>query len=338
AELQAHAAVPAVDVIAREVGRGYGIPQEANELRFDESGHLGGYGRRDEIAERNARGRGRVALQQGGARACDGGDAIVVLGVRRRVGVRRSLHRRSRDRRGQLIEWLPGRGAVDVIAENHRRALIANRLFRFVPRHDHALGLGRCFYARGRYGNGERHDDGEIRRGAARDGALGHDGVRQTHRTAVRRPQRRRVGEQEPRARRRVRKVGLFYAVYLRAEPDELRLRYGRDFREQHDRQRLRRIDVARLQRFRIAAAGCDRHRLDVTMNRDPAHLGQAPAGRRHRRIAPRKNHLVGTLCYNQIGRRLRNDGDRRLRIAAFTTGDGGEKEHEKNPLHRRGF
>src|SRR6185436_16358744 len=249
AELQAYRAVPAIDEIAGEVGGGDGVPEQADEIRLHERGDFAGRGRRNQVAEGDAGGRGGIALQQRRAGAGDGGDTVVVLGVRRGVRIGRALHRRGGDRRRQLIERLARRVAVEVIADDHRRTLIADRLLRLVPRHHHALRLRRGLHARG------------------------HDGVGQPHGTVVRRAQRRRVGEEKLRARGRVRKVGLFYALDLRAEPDELRLRY---------------------------CARRHGERLDVAKDRDPADLGQALAGGRHRGIAPRKNHLVGALCYNQ--------------------------------------
>src|SRR5688572_32454682 len=53
--------------------------------------------------------------------------------------------------------------------------------------------------------------------------------IRETHGPSVRRPERRRIGEQQPRSSRRGRQVGLFYAVDAVTELRELRLRHGRN-------------------------------------------------------------------------------------------------------------
>src|ERR1051325_2458024 len=179
-----------------------------------------------------------------------------------------------------------------------RRSLIADRLLRRAPAHGHAFGFRLRGHARWRNRNRQRNEDRQIRRHAARLGAFGDDRVREADGTAVDGAQRRRIGVEQPRAGGRRAEVGLFYAVHLRAELDELRLRQLRHFREQRNRLRLRNIDVAGLQRFRIAAGGRRGKLFDVAVNGNTVDVSETAAGGGERWVTPRKEHFVGALCY----------------------------------------
>src|SRR5436189_1303380 len=308
----------AIQAISREVRRFDRVPDQTHAVLFDERRDARRRGRRREVFEPHFCRLRQFALQQRRSRRRDRGDAILVIAVRRRVDVDRSLRRRSVERRRELRRRGVERHAIDEVAADHRRALIPHRLRRLFPRDLHALLIRGRFHVRRRQTHGERNDDGEIRGRAARERAFGDDRVRETHRTSVRGAKRRRVGKEQTRAGGRASEVGLFYAVYFGSELGKLRGGDGRHFRKERNGQRLGRIDVARDNRLRIAAAGHDRKILDVTKHRDAPDVRQALAGGRQRRITPSEEHFVGTLCYNQVGGRLRDDRHRRLRIAAL--------------------
>src|SRR5258705_3666222 len=59
--------------------------------------------------------------------------------------------------------------------------------------------------------------------------------------------------------------------------------------------------------------------------------------GSRQRGETPGENHFGTTLCYNEIADRLRDDGDRRMRIAALAARDGNDDRGSSQRFsHRR--
>src|SRR5687768_17725295 len=84
---------------------------------------------------------------------------------------------------------------------------------------------------------------------------------------------------------------------------------------------------------FGVATAGRYGKLFDVAVHDDALDLGKTAAGGRQSGIAPRQNHLPGTLCYNEIARRLRDDRNGWFWIAAFATEEGSdEQQRQKKP------